>query len=140
VVLQEPGLLISIPYNTPCPPSILTNGVRKVPANLREHPEDLCDALQIKFNQAVIQNPEKKHKNWITWKERGHLIRHLTMTEEAWKALPLAEKNTLKRNWCHKLSTLGRKGLFSYPLRQATLDDDVYYIIKQTHERLGHAG
>lgn len=26
------------------------------------------------------------------------------------------------------------------PLRQVALDDDVYYIIKQTHERLGHAG
>lgn len=26
-----------------------------------------------------------------------------------------------------------------HPLRQATLDDDVYYIIKQTHESLGHA-
>lgn len=26
------------------------------------------------------------------------------------------------------------------PARQVTLDDDVYYIVKQTHERLGHAG
>jgi hypothetical protein len=26
------------------------------------------------------------------------------------------------------------------PLRQVALNDDVYYIIKQAHERLGHAG
>jgi hypothetical protein len=24
------------------------------------------------------------------------------------------------------------------PARQVALDDDVYYIVKQTHERLGH--
>jgi hypothetical protein len=28
----------------------------------------------------------------------------------------------------------------SLPLCQITLDDDVYYIIKHTHERLGHTG
>jgi hypothetical protein len=53
----------------------------------------------------MIQNPKKKHKTWITWKEREHFIRHLQMTEEAWKALPLAEKDTLKRSRRHKALT-----------------------------------
>ena len=26
------------------------------------------------------------------------------------------------------------------PVRQVALDDDVYYVVKQTTERLGHAG
>jgi IS30 family transposase len=142
---------------TPRPPGILTNGVREVPASVHEHPEDLYDALEVEFQQAMIQNPEKRHKTRITREERGHLIRHLTMTEEAWKALPTAEKDTVERNRRHKALTYfamkgtllmrkpevvaaGTEHEIRLPLRQAALDDDIYYIIKQTHERLGHAG
>jgi len=88
----------SAAFNSPRPPGILTNGVREVPDSIHEHPEDLYNALEVEFRQAMIQNPEKRYKTQITQEERGHLIRHLTMTEEAWKALPTAEKDILKRN------------------------------------------
>jgi hypothetical protein len=76
---------------TPRPPGILTNGAREVPAGLREHPEDLYDTLQVEVEQAMIHNPEKKNKARITREERGHLIRHLTMTQETWKSLPTSK-------------------------------------------------
>ena len=50
---------------TPRPPGILTNGVREVPASVHKHPEDLYDALEVEFQQAMIQNPEKRHKTQI---------------------------------------------------------------------------
>jgi hypothetical protein len=53
-------------FNTPRPPNILTNGVREVPNSVREYSEDLYDALQIEFKQAIIYNPEKRHKTRIT--------------------------------------------------------------------------
>jgi hypothetical protein len=147
----------SAAFNTPRPPGILTNGVREVPSSVSRHPEDLYDALEVEFQQAMLQNPQKKHKTRVTWEERGHLIRHLTMTEETWKTLPTAQKGILERNRHHKAVTYfqmkgtllmrkpeiiaaGTEHETHLPLRQVALDDDVYYIIKQTHERLGHAG
>jgi len=38
-----------------------------------------------------------------------------------------------------KVITTSTEHEIHLPLRQAALDDDVYYIIKQTHKRLGHA-
>jgi len=55
----------STAFNTPRPPGILTNGVREIPANVREYPEDLYDALQVGFEQAMIRNPEERHETWI---------------------------------------------------------------------------
>jgi transposase InsO family protein len=79
------------------------------------------------------------------------------MTETAWRDLPSSEKNGLERNRRAKaLKYFEMKGTLlmrkpevfaagtdhevRLPLRQAALDDDVYYVIKQAHERLGHAG
>jgi predicted protein tyrosine phosphatase len=42
----------------------------------------------------------------------------------------------------HKLETIaaGTNHEARLPLCQAVLDQEIYYVIKQTHERLGHAG
>ena len=102
---SPPRSPFSTAFNTPRPAGIITNGVKEVPPSFNEHPEDLYDTLQVEFEQAMIHNPERKHKTHVTREERGHLIRHLTMTEERWKALPKAEKGILKRNHRHKALT-----------------------------------
>jgi hypothetical protein len=101
----------STAFNTPCLASIITNGIREVPASASEHPEDLYDALEVEFQQAMLYNLERKHETQITWEERGFLVQHLTMSEDTWKALPKAEKGILGRNQRHKAPTyFGMKG------------------------------
>jgi Integrase zinc binding domain len=79
------------------------------------------------------------------------------MTESTWQSLSTAEKGNQERNRRQKaLRYFAIKGTLlirkpetfaggtdhevHLPLRQVALDDDVYYVIKQAHERLGHAG
>jgi hypothetical protein len=62
----------------------IQTGVRDVPPDLSEHPEDLYDALEIEFNKAMIHNQSRRNKAQLTFKERSHMIRHLTMTEAKW--------------------------------------------------------
>jgi len=50
----------STAFNTPRPPGILTNGVREIPANVREYPEVLYDALQVGFEQSNDTKPRGK--------------------------------------------------------------------------------
>jgi hypothetical protein len=153
---SPPASPVSTALRTPRPPGIQT-GVRDVPPDLSEHPEDLYDALEIEFNKAMIQNQSRRNKARLTFEERGHMIRHLTMTETEWRDLPSSEKDSRERNRRAKaLKYFEMKGTLlmrkpevfaegtdhevRLPLRQAALDDDVYYVIKQAHERLGHAG
>jgi hypothetical protein len=56
----------SAAFNTPRPPGILTNSVREVPFSVSGYPEDLYDALEIEFQQAMLQNSERKHKTRVT--------------------------------------------------------------------------
>jgi hypothetical protein len=79
---RSPPSPFSAAFNTPRPAGILTNDVREVPSSVGEHPEDLYDALEVQFKREVLNNPEKKPKTRITWEERRHLIRHLTMSED----------------------------------------------------------
>jgi hypothetical protein len=72
----------SAAFRTPRPSSIQT-GVRDVPPALSEHPEDLYDALQVEFDKAMIKNPNRRNKTRLTFEERGHMIRHLTMSDFA---------------------------------------------------------
>jgi hypothetical protein len=105
----------------------------------------------------MIKNLARQNKTRLTFEERGHMIRHLTMTDSAWRDLPTSEKSNQERNRRAKaLKFFEMKGtlLMRKPetvalgtdheahlsLRQVALDDDVYYVIKQAHERLGHAG
>lgn len=151
-----PSSPFSAAFRTPRPPGIQT-GVRGVPPHLSEHPEDLYDALEVEFDKAMIKNPNRRNKARLTFEERGHMIRHLTMTESTWRDLPTSEKGSQERNRRVKaLKFFEMKGTLlmrkpetfapgtdhetHLPLRQVALDDDVYYVIKQAHERLGHAG
>jgi hypothetical protein len=151
-----PSSPFSTAFHTPRPPGIQT-GVRDVPPDLSEHPEDLYDTLEVEFNKAMIKNPNRRNKTRLTFEERGHMIRHLTMTESTWRDLPTSEKGSQERNRRVKaLKYFEMKGTLlmrkpetiapdtdhevHLPLRQVALDDDVYYVIKQAHERLGHAG
>jgi hypothetical protein len=104
----------------------------------------------------MIQNLDKKHKTWVTWEERA--ASHPAPYDDRGKVESFclrAEKSTLERNRRHKaLTYFETKGALlmrkaevvaasteheTYlPARQVALDDDVYYIVKQTHERLGH--
>ena len=151
-----PSSPFSAAFRTPRPAGIQT-GVRDVPPGLSEHPEDLYDALEVEFGKAMIYNPKKKNKARLSFEDRGHMIRHLTMTEDAWRKLPSTEKGSQERNrrvkalkYFEMKGTLlmrkpevfakGTEHEVDLPLRQVALDDDVYYTIKQTYERLGHAG
>jgi hypothetical protein len=78
-------------FHTPRPPGIQT-GMRDVPPNLSQHPEDLYDALQVEFDKAMVKNLTRRNKTRLTFEERGHMIRHLTMTDSAWRDLPTSEK------------------------------------------------
>lgn len=78
-------------FSTPRLAGILTNGVREVPGGVGEHPEDLYNALEAQFRREVQDNPEKKYNELLG--RSGHLIRHLTMSEDTWKRLPKADKN-----------------------------------------------
>jgi hypothetical protein len=151
-----PSSPFSTAFRTPRPPGIQT-GMRDVPPRLSEHPEDLYDALQVEFDKAMVNNPNRRNKTRLTFEERGHMIRHLTMTESTWKNLPTLEKGSQERNRRSKafkyfeikgtllirkpeMIAKGTKHEAYLPLRQVALDNDVYYIIKQAHERFGYAG
>jgi hypothetical protein len=69
-----------------------------VPSNLSDHPKDLYDALEVEFNKAIINNPTRRNKTRLTFKDRGHMIRHLIITESIWQSLPIAEKDNQERN------------------------------------------
>jgi ABC-type uncharacterized transport system YnjBCD ATPase subunit len=58
----------------------------------------LYDALQVEFDKAMVKNPTRRNKTRLTFEERGHMIRHLTMTESAWRDLPTSEKGNQERN------------------------------------------
>jgi hypothetical protein len=94
---STPSSPFSTAFRTPRPPGIET-GVREVPSTLSEHPEDLYDALEVEFNKAIINNPSRRNKTRLTFEDRGHMIRHLTMTESIWQSLPTAEKGNQERN------------------------------------------
>jgi hypothetical protein len=81
----------SAAFRTPRPSGIQT-GVKNVPPALSEHPEDLYDALQVEFEKAMINNPNRRNKTRLTFKKRGHMIRHLIMTDINWKELPPSDK------------------------------------------------
>jgi hypothetical protein len=149
---SPPSSPFSAAFRTPRPPGIQT-GIRDVPPSLSEHPEDLYDTLQVEFDRAIINNSNRRNKTRLIFKERGYIIRHLTMTESTWRDLPTLEKSNQKRNRRAKtLKYFEIKGtLLIYKpetiakginheiyllFRQAALDDDVYYIIKQAHKRL----
>jgi hypothetical protein len=87
----------SAAFRTPRPSGIQT-GVKNVPPALSEHPEDLYDALQVEFEKAMINNPNRRNKTRLTFKERGHMIRHLIMTDTNWKELPPSDKGSQERN------------------------------------------
>jgi ABC-type uncharacterized transport system YnjBCD ATPase subunit len=95
----------------------------------------------------MIHNPNRKNKARVTFEERGHMIRRLTISDAAWKALPPSEKGSQERNRRQKaLKYFEMKGTLLIrrpetiaqgtdhevvlPLCQVALDDDVYYIIK----------
>jgi hypothetical protein len=94
---SPPSSPFSAAFRTSRPPGIQT-GIRDVPPTLSEHPEDLYNTLEVEFNRAMTHNPNRKNKARVTYEERGHMIRHLTMSEAAWKALPPSEKGSQERN------------------------------------------
>jgi hypothetical protein len=135
-----PSSPFSAAFRTPRPPGIQT-GVRGVPPHLSEHPEDLYDALEVEFDKAMIKNPNRRNKARLTFEERGHMIRHLTMTESTWRDLPTSEKGSQERNRRVKaLKFFEMKGTLlmrkpetfapgtdhetHLPLRQVALDDE----------------
>jgi hypothetical protein len=152
----SPSSPFSTAFHTPRPPGIQT-GVRDISPSLGQYPEDLYAAFEVKFNKATIKTPNRRNKTRLTFEESGHVIRHLTMTETTWRDLPTSEKGIQERSRRAKaLKYFEMKGtlLMRKPetvaprtdnethlsLRQAALDDDVYYVIKQTHEQLGYTG
>jgi hypothetical protein len=78
---SPPPSPFSTAFRTPRPPGIIT-GMRDVPPDLSQHPEDLYDALQVEFDKAMVHNPSRRNKARVTFEERGHMIRHLTMSEK----------------------------------------------------------
>jgi hypothetical protein len=40
----------------------------------------LYDALQVEFEKTIINNPNRRNKTRLTFKERGYMIRYLIIT------------------------------------------------------------
>jgi hypothetical protein len=152
---SPPSNPFSAAFRAPRPPGIQT-GIRDVPPSVSQHPEDLYDALEVEFNKAMIHNPNRRNKSRLTFEARRHMIRHLTMTETTWKDLPSSNKGSQERNRRQKalkyfeikgpllirkpeILTEGAGHKIALPLRQAALDENIYYIIKSVYERLRHA-
>jgi hypothetical protein len=141
-----PSPPFSSAFRTPRPPGIET-GVRTVPPSFSQHLEDLYDALEVEFNKALIHNSNRRNKARLTFEKREHMIRHLIMSDTAWKTLPSSEKGNQERNrrlkalkyFAIKGTLLMRKPeiftketdhKITLPLRQVALDKGVYYVIK----------
>lgn len=71
------GVLLSSPprspfsaaFRTPRPAGI-QSGVRDVPPDLSEHPEDLYDAIEVEFGKAMIHNPNKASHTGMSKRRR----------------------------------------------------------------------
>jgi hypothetical protein len=94
---STPSSPFSTAFRTPRPPGIET-GVREVPSNLSEHSKDLYDALEVEFNKVIINNLSRRNKTRLAFKDRGYMIRHLTITESTWQSLSIAENGNKERN------------------------------------------